>query len=84
MEEYRGKAAFPAVRCPQPGPVACAHARGGPGLRGCPAGSPWGTATVRAPGDACLAWVRPPLTCAPGRGGARSRLVARRSPPGIC
>lgn len=34
---------FPAVGCPPPGPVACAHARArGLGVRGCPEGSPWG------------------------------------------
>lgn len=30
VEEYRGEGALPAARGPAPGPVACAHARGGP------------------------------------------------------
>lgn len=38
VEEYGGEAAFPAVRSPPPGPVACAHARGAPGAVAVPRG----------------------------------------------
>lgn len=38
VEEYGGEAAFPAVRSPPPGPVACAHAREAPGAVAVPRG----------------------------------------------